>query len=654
MLTIKTSLHIEKAIQRQNKFPFFFRVLLGILFISVNTDYLQAQEKSIILGRPTDTSITASVMFDRPVQYYLEYGKQSGSYTSTSNIYISATNTPDEIDIRNLTANTKYYYRMQYRLPGASTYTATPEYFFQTQRAPGSTFTFTIEADEHLYDKKGVDNMYRITLANQAADKPDFMLSLGDIFGDDHYPFTITSGELDTLHRNYRPFLGAICHSIPFYVALGNHEGEMDYYLLNNAPNNLAIWGTKWRKFYYPNPFPNTFYSGNTDNEPYGIGQPENYYAWTWGDALFVVLDPYRDQCDTSAKPKNWDWTLGFAQYTWLKNTLESSTAKYKFVFAHHIRAQGRGGITNAKLFEWGGYEQNGTSYTFPSKRPGWAKPIHKLFVDNKVNIFFQGHDHVFAHEMLDSVTYQAVPMAADSTYEIGKLANADAYTADTLDGTGHIRVTVSPDCVKVDYIRAYLPADTLSGLHHNGEVAFSYTVGCKAFPVKLVDFKGYIESRKNVLKWSTASEQNNNRFDIERKNNSGNFYTIGSVNGAGTSNETIHYSFDDNTPMEGINYYRLKQWDKDGKFTFSNVITLINKNNLPIKVYPNPATNKINIEFAESRNNIQLKLVNTTGQIILQSPSQTIDVSHIPNGMYYLNIVTNQENFIQKIIVKH
>ena len=100
---------------------------------------------------------------------------------------------------------------------------------------------------------------------------------------------------------------------------------------------------------------------------------------------------------------------------------------------------------------------------------------MNKLFVDNKVNIFFQGHDHVFAHEILDSITYQAVPMAADSTYEIGMLANADSYVSDTVVGTGHLRVTVSPENVKVDFVRAYLPADTL-GAHKNGEVAFSYT----------------------------------------------------------------------------------------------------------------------------------------------------------------------------------
>jgi hypothetical protein len=320
--------------------------------------------------------------------------------------------------------------------------------------------------------------MYDITLANQAADNPDFMLSLGDIFGDDHEPFTITSGALDSLHRDYRPFLGKICHSIPFYVCLGNHEGENDYYYSFTPPNNLCVWGTQWRKFYYPNPYPNDFYSGNTDVEPYGIGNPENYYSWTWGDALFVVLDVYRSQCDTSAKPNGWNWSLGLPQYTWLKNTLENSDAQFKFVFAHHIRGQGRGGITNAKFYEWGGYEQNGTTYNFPNKRPGWAKPIHQLFKDNGVNIFFQGHDHVFAHEVLDSVTYQSLPMPSDSTYEIGMLANADAYTSDTLDGTGHVKVTVSPSCVQVDYIRAYLPADTVSGAHHNREIAFSYTIG--------------------------------------------------------------------------------------------------------------------------------------------------------------------------------
>ena len=59
---------------------------------------------------------------------------------------------------------------------------------------------------------------FKLSLKKMLADKPDFMMTLGDIFGDDHNPFTITAGQLDSLHRAYRPFLGQLCHSIPFFI----------------------------------------------------------------------------------------------------------------------------------------------------------------------------------------------------------------------------------------------------------------------------------------------------------------------------------------------------------------------------------------------------------------------------------------------------
>lgn len=530
--------------------------------------FANAQPHSIILGRPTDKSVTASILFEKAAQFYVQFGTSSGKYSGKTPVYTNTIHSPDEIDLSDLLPNTRYYYRVRYGSIGSEVFDATPEYTFHTQRATGSSFTFTIESDEHLYDKKGVKNMYQVTLNNQAADHPDFMISLGDIFGDDHNPFSITSAEVDSLHKDYRPFLGSICHSIPFYVCLGNHEGENDYYYSFNKPDNLCIWGTKSRKFYYPNPFPNEFYSGNQTEEPFGVGSPENYYAWKWGDALFIVLDVYREQCRDSlvAKPQGWNWTLGLPQYTWLKNTLEKSTETYKFVFAHHIRGQGRGGIAMATTNEWGGYQNtNGSNYTFPANRPGWAKPIHKLFVDNGVNIFFQGHDHVFAHEVLDNVTYQSVPMAADSTYEIGMLANADAYVSDTVDGTGHIRVNVSPACVQVDYVKAYLPADTLSGLHHNREIGFSYTIG--------------------------------------------------------------NCSSSGNTKIEKTDF---------------------------VSVFPNPAKNKINLNFIGPERPHQSRLINHLGQIVVQTPENEIDVSEIDSGIYFLIIESEDLQCIKKVLVQH
>ncbi len=472
------------------------RKLFFILLIAfLGNQKLLGQNYSIILGRPTDKSISVSLLFDQNTDFYIEYGTSAQTYTKTSSTYFSSANQTFTINLSDLTVNTRYYYRLRYKNNTVSNFNTSVEYNFHTQRNKGEAYTFTVESDEHLYDKKGIRSMYQVTLNNQALDKPDFMLSLGDIFGDDHNPTTITSNDLNLLHKDYRQYLGAICHSIPFFICLGNHEGENDFYLNQNPPNNLAVWGTYWRKYYYPNPSPNSFYSGNLDNEPHGIGSPENYYAWTWGDALYVVLDVYRYQNVNSDKPQNWDWSLGLKQYTWLRNTLETSTAKYKFVFAHHVRGQGRGAITNAKLFEWGGYEADGKTYGFDKNRPGWGKPIHQLFKDNGVNIFFQGHDHLFAHEILDGIHYQEVPMPSDSTYMIGKLANADAYTSDTLDGTGHVKVTVSSSCVKVDYVKAYLPKDTLDGKHKNREIGFSYTIGtCLVTGINDLDNQNFSE----------------------------------------------------------------------------------------------------------------------------------------------------------------
>lgn len=531
------------------------------LFSLLLQNSVTAQNPNIILGRPTDTSITASVQFTQDLEFYIEYGSQSGNYTHSTPTLSHKSIRPDEVDLHNLFPNTQYYYRVQSKPSNKPTFTPSAEYSFHTQRPPGSSFTFTIEADEHLYDKKGIANMYKITLDNQAKDKPDFMLSLGDIFGDDHYPFTITTAEIDALHKNYRPFLGAIAHSIPFYVCLGNHEGEMDYYLLKNPGNNLAHHSTYYRKYYYPNPYPNGFYSGNSDKEPFGIDMPENYYAWTWGDALFVVMDVYRDQCDTSAKPGGWAWTLGKTQYDWLKSTLEGSTAKHKLVFAHHVSGQGRGGIVQARYYEWGGLDKNNTN-TFATKRPGWAKPIHKLFVDNGVDIFFQGHDHVFAHEIMDGVTYQAVPMPSDSTYLIGKLANADAYTSDTLDGTGHIRVTVNDACIKVDYVKAYLPKDTLDGKHRNGEIAFSYTVG---------DCSLGIEKPKA----------------------------------------------------------------------------------LQLGIHPNPANERLLIQYPNHWLAPEIMLYNSKGQLILRADSPELNTQSLPVGLYYLSVESENQKLTEKVIIQ-
>lgn len=488
------------------------KLLFSFLIVFIlSPNHSSAQTNSIILGRPTDKSITASILFDQDVIFFIDYGLSAQNLTFSSQTFSNKANVPDEIDLINLAPNTRYFYKLNYKAKLSSKFESTKVFSFYTQRARGNSFRFLVEADEHLYDKKGNRDIYKITLDNELKDSADFLISLGDIFGDDHTPTETTQADMDNLHKDYLQYLTNTCSSVPFYVCLGNHEGETGYYLKQTPPNNIGVYGTLSRKYYYPNPFPNSFYSGNTKNEDYGIGLPENYYAWEWGDALFVVLDVYRD-CDVNDKPQNWDWTIGKPQYDWLKNTLEKSNAKYKFVFAHHNRGQGRGGIVPAKGNEWGGYEINKNTWEFDKYRPGWELPIHQLMVKNGVNIFFQGHDHLYAKEMLDGIVYQEVPMPSDSSYEIGYLANADAYTDVTLRGTGHIRVNVSDEEVVVDFVSAFLPKDTLSGKNKNGAIAYSYKVNKSQSSVseeENKDFSVYFDNSNEQIIFNNYSAAN-------------------------------------------------------------------------------------------------------------------------------------------------
>jgi hypothetical protein len=197
---------------------------------------------------------------------------------------------------------------------------------------------------------------------------------------------------------------------------------------------------------------------------------------------MFVVLDPY---WYTTSNPHgegadNWSWTLGDTQYQWFQQVLENSTAMFKFVFSHQMVGgldhYGRGGIEAARhfvsgdpSFEWGGEDPEG-NYIFDARRPGWDRPIDQLMAQYHVAIWFHGHDHLFAKQDLEGIVYQECPRPSDAEYGLG--AGSDYVHGDILPDSGHVRVTVAPTQVTVEYVRAYLPGDG-----PNGEIAYSYTI---------------------------------------------------------------------------------------------------------------------------------------------------------------------------------
>lgn len=435
-----------------------------------------------ILGRPTNTSATVNVVPAKSMEIYYEYGTASGSYTSRTAAVTAAANAPVDSLIDRLAPNSPCYYRLRYREPGTGPFAAGTEHVFVTQRAPGSTFTFDIQGDSHPERPQQNDpELYWRTLLAAASDHPDFYMTIGDDFSVD----TLKTVNANTVAERYtlqREFLGLVGHSAPVLLVNGNHE-QAAQYNLNGTPDNVAVWAQLARNRYYPQPAPDSFYTGDAQQVE-SIGLLRDYYAWTWGDALFAVIDPYwhspvpvDNVLGGAAKQRDlWAITLGDAQYRWFKETLEQSSARYKFVFTHHVLGTGRGGIELAGGYEWGGKGRNG-GWEFDRMRPGWELPLHPLMVKNGVTIFFQGHDHLFVKQELDGVIYQELPEPADPGYVA---YNEDAYQSGVkYPNTGYVRVTVSPAQVKVDYVRVYLPKDEING-HTTGEVAYSYTVASR------------------------------------------------------------------------------------------------------------------------------------------------------------------------------
>lgn len=308
-------------------------------------------------------------------------------------------------------------------------------------------------------------------------DNPDFHIDLGDTFMSEKLPAPIDYNAVVQGHLQQRSYFGLLCHSVPLFLVLGNHEGELGW-KLNGTPDNVAVWTTNVRKLYYLNPVPDSFYSGNSITETY-VGLRENYYAWEWGDALFIVLDPF---WYTAPKPNtdSWGWTLGHQQYDWFKQVLQNSHAKFKFVFCHHLvggyTSAARGGVEYAPYYEWGG-KNHDDSWGFDTRRSGWGKPIHQLMVDNHVTIFFHGHDHLFVKQDLDGIVYQEVPQPSNRNYDATGSAAGYGYTHGVILGnSGHLRVRVFGSKVSVDYVRAYLPADETE-TRINRQVSYTYTI---------------------------------------------------------------------------------------------------------------------------------------------------------------------------------
>lgn len=425
--------------QRQGAPPPVYRVEVPVI------------ELDVIAGSPNESSIILSIRGKSEPAPSLVL-REGGKAIPSPKVTLSAGKAV-EVPVKGLKAGTIYEYTLT---QGESKV----EGRFTTARKTGQDFTFAIQADSHLDGNTDLKVLER-TLGNIVKDKPDFLVDLGDTFMVDKYPNFKDAAKQYDAQRYWFSRLGS---QMSVFLCLGNHDGEVGW--PSRGGGDMAGWAREQREANFPVIRENGFYTGAPKK---GL-----WYAWNWGDATFMVLDPFvATTRKTRGDEDGWNWTLGKEQFDWFAKTLKESKAKFKFIFIHHLvggfgGAEARGGVEAADRFEWGNKEE------FPDKREGWAEPIHALMVKYGVTAMFHGHDHLYVRQEKDGVIYMEVPQPGQPRDNAIGSAEKYGYKSGTILGSsGHIRVTVGPKAAKLEYVKSLSGPD-------NGRVVDSVEVNAK------------------------------------------------------------------------------------------------------------------------------------------------------------------------------
>lgn len=279
--------------------------------------------------------------------------------------------------------------------------------------------------------------------------------------------------------------------------------------------------------------------------------------------------------------------------------------------------------------------------------------------------------------------SFQVDPLGSAAV--AGRVANADDNPSfPTISGTGSIEVGGS--LLVGTHLSIYntTPNSELSGLS-GGEITVSgsfsdaecpsYAEGAYTFcdctgggdpcsavlPVELISFTAEQQASTISLNWTTATELNNDYFSIERFNDLDQLSSIASIPGKGTSVQLNNYNFVDTAPLLGINYYRLKQTDFNGLYSYSKIVKvdfILAENKL--LVYPNPSTGKlvsINGRGFSPLTNLAVSIRSANGTACFFENavtdesggfSKTIDVSQIPSGIYIISAGRLNTKFVK------
>ena len=208
----------------------------------------------------------------------------------------------------------------------------------------------------------------------------------------------------------------------------------------------------------------------------------------------------------------------------------------------------------------------------------------------------------------------------------------------------------------------------TAQGVNTFSPFSFS-SVGSNPLPVKLIAFTAKITDNNVALQWTTATERNNDHFDIERSFDGNTFTKVGEVAGAGNSTAIRNYFFTDyvaEMKLQGAVYYRLKQVDNNGTETYSNIqlVNFLKPNTVSISsVSPNPFRGELTIQFSTAQTGSAtvrlitmqgVEVANLSTQVVRGDNTINMKTSHIARGMYLLRVENGGQAITQKLVMKN
>lgn len=228
----------------------------------------------------------------------------------------------------------------------------------------------------------------------------------------------------------------------------------------------------------------------------------------------------------------------------------------------------------------------------------------------------------------------------AELKYDLGGSTNyawtAGSYNTSMSGANWQIVITIPSGATNISF---QLANKNESGTRY-GLTGFVFNV---VLPVDLVSISLFSDTNKTKLSWQTASETNNDYFDVQYATDGLSFQNIGRVDGSGNSSTTVNYEFIHDEPSAGTSYYRLKQVDFDGKFEYSPIVSATLNGDEKIKIFPNPVQNILHLEGINS--DTQLSISDYSGKILRRLnivADGTVDISDLPKGMYIVSLIQN------------